>query len=133
MYGRGAETIPDSSRRSRRGVSNGVLSALHTRGRLLKVAQNAKKRTRGRAYQDAEGGEVPNCRSLAHLVSPMGLLSRPGGETFLLYDSGPGPERIAMFGAQSGVGYLHGLTSGAQTGQLRRSRISGRIFTQRMQ
>ena len=62
----------------------------------------------GRAYQDGAGGDVPNCRSLAQLVAPQDLLSRPGGVKFLLYDSGPAPERIAMFGAQSGSRCLQG-------------------------
>ena len=72
------------------------------------MAKNAKKRKRDRAYPDGEGGELPNCMSLSQLVSPMDLLSRPGGENFLLYDIGAGPERIATLGTQSGASCLCG-------------------------
>ena len=61
---------------------------------------------RDRAYQAGEGGEVPNCRDLAQLVSPRAPLRRPGGGTSLLYDSAPVLEWIATIGAQSGSSYL---------------------------
>ena len=49
-----------------------VIEADELWGGLLKAAQDAKPRMRGRAYMGGLGGTEPNCRPIAELVSPEG-------------------------------------------------------------
>ena len=107
------------------GVSDEVLSALPTRSSLLQVARNAKKRMRNQAYREGEGGAVPNCRSLEELAFPQELSGWADGERFPLYDSGAGPERIVIFGAQAGSAPSGGPRRGARMEHSRRLQRCG--------
>ena len=65
-------------------LGNDVISTLPNRQSLKRSAVNAKYMERGRAYEDPEGGQEPDFRSLADSVFPNALIHRPDGESFII-------------------------------------------------
>ena len=80
------------------GDGEGATHTLPDPHKLKRSAQNAPYRAQKRAKADDEGGVVENYRSLEVLAIPAKLLRR-GGDDFILYDLGPGADRILLFGA----------------------------------
>ena len=65
-------------------LGNDVISTLPNRQSLKRSAVNSKYMERGRAYEDPEGGQEPDSRSLADSVFPNALIHRPDGESFII-------------------------------------------------
>ena len=107
-------------------LGNDVVSTLPFSS-LKRSAANAKYRERKRAYVDPEGGQVPDCRSLADLVFPNSLAHRPSGESFIIHDSGPGEDRVVMFGAEDGVRLLREATAWSADGTFK---VAPRLWAQ---
>ena len=70
--------------------------------RSVRKARCAKKRAK---YENGEGAEAPCEDNLVDLIAPQPLL-QSNNETFLLYDSGPRPDRIVIFSTQSNMKFL---------------------------
>ena len=65
------------------------------------------------------GGFVANYNSLEELYIPPNLMIRPGGDEFLLYDSGPGVGRILLFGAEANIAAIRSATVWAADGNFK--------------
>ena len=80
-----------------------VAHSLPSLGSLKRSAQNAMYRSQKKAQSVGSGGVAPNYNSLEALSIPPQVLLREGGENFLLHDSGPGADRILMFGCERNI------------------------------
>ena len=85
------------------GASGPATHLLPICSSLKRSAQNAVDRTRNRAQADGEAGHTANYKNLEDLSTPESVATRPGGESFLLHDSGPGDDRILPFGTQGNI------------------------------
>ena len=103
------------------GAGENVMQSLPDTHRLKRSAQNAAYRSRKRAQADNDGGVVPNYRSLEELVIPNKLLRRNDGD-FLLFDSGPGEDRILLFGTASNLASLRNAEVWERTGRSKSAR-----------
>ena len=72
------------------GASDPATHLLPNSSSLKRSAQNAVARTRKRAQTDGEAGHTANYKNLEDLPTPESVTTRPGGESLLLHDSGPG-------------------------------------------
>ena len=97
--------------------------------KLKRSAQNAPYSAQKRAQADDEGGVVANYRSLEVFAIPTKLLRR-GGEDFLLYDSGPGADRILLFGADPNLRALRNSTAWGADGTFEvRPNLRAKVYT----
>ena len=85
------------------GASDPATHMLPNAAQLKRSAQNAAARKRKRTQAEGETGLIANYNNLDDMSIPESVTRRPDGESFRLHDSGPGGDRILLFGTQSNI------------------------------
>ena len=88
-----------------RGAPEEVLAQLNSKKTLKRAAQRARQADRKKRLVGSGEGSAPNDRSRQELHIPPHM-AEFNGESFLRFDSGPGNDRIVIFGSSASAEFL---------------------------